>query len=438
MATSIHSTITGPGATLADDTPAVIVRQRLESLDVFRGLTIAGMILVNNPGTDSAFYWPLGHADELMSAHPTGWYPGKWWVEANGWTPTDLIFPFFLFIAGASMVLSFAARRARGDSRRVLMKHVARRSALILLIGYAIRILPYVDFSHMRYPGVLQRIALVYLCASVITLWTERRGRVLWIAGLLAGYYAVMRFVPVPGCDHAAWMTQHWGLQQARFWLVGAEHCSLAGWVDRKIMLGHLYRPDFDPEGLLSTFPAIATTLLGTLTGEFLRGASLQRAKSGLAGDPTTSLSQKLRGLALAGVAGVAAGYAWHPWFPISKPLWTSSYVLFTAGAACLLLALCWWLIEIRGRRAWARPFLWLGSNAILAYALSTFVGKLGSIIDVPDGKHAIAVQTWIYNHWFAPLAQARNASLAFALCYVALWTLVAWALYRKKIFVKV
>jgi predicted acyltransferase len=216
----------------------------------------------------------------------------------------------------------------------------------------------------------------------------------------------VMCFVPVPGCDHAAWFTQH---------------CSLAGFIDRKLMLGHLYRRDFDPEGLLSTLPAIATTLLGTLAGEFLRGPA--------------SLQHKLRGLVLAGVAGIAAAYAWHPFFPISKPLWTSSYVLFTAGAACLLLALCWWLVEMRGWHAWARPFLWLGSNAIVAYALSTFIAKLGSIIKVSDGT---TVQTWIYEHWFAPLAQPKNASLAFALCYVALWMVVAWALYRKKIFVKV
>jgi predicted acyltransferase len=403
MATSVHNTTTDSKAVSV--TPAAPARLRLGSLDVFRGLTIAGMILVNDPGSDAS-YWPLNHADELMTAHPAGWYPGKLWVDANGWTPTDLIFPFFLFIVGASMVLSFAARRARGDSRQSLMKHAARRSALILLIGYAIRILPYVDFFHMRYPGVLQRIAIVYLFASVITLWTSTRGRILWTAGLLAGYYAVMCFVPVPGCDHAAWFTQH---------------CSLAGFIDRKLMLGHLYRRDFDPEGLLSTLPAIATTLLGTLAGEFLRGVA--------------SFRLKLCGLALAGVAGLAAGYAWHPWFPISKPLWTSSYVLFTAGAACLLLALCWWLIEMRGWHAWARPFLWLGSNAIVAYALSTFIAKLGSIIKVSDGT---TVQTWIYEHWFAPLAQPKNASLAFALCYVALWMVVAWALYRKKIFVKV
>jgi predicted acyltransferase len=265
----------------------------------------------------------------------------------------------------------------------------------------------------MRYPGVLQRIAVVYLCASVITLWTSTRGRILWIAGLLAGYYAVTRFVPVPGCDHAAWVAQ-----------MQTQHCTLAGFIDRKLMLGHLYRRDFDPEGLLSTLPAIATTLLGTLAGEFLRGAS--------------TLSHKLRGLLIAGVMGVAAGYAWHPWFPISKPLWTSSYVLFTAGAACLLLALCWWLIEMRGSHAWAAPFLWLGSNAIVAYALSTFVGKLWSIIKLSGAGDSITLQTWIYEHWFARLADDKNASLAFALCYVALWTLVAWALYRKKIFVKV
>jgi predicted acyltransferase len=417
MATSTDTTIKRR-ILLADDAPALTAPRRLESLDVFRGLTIAGMILVNNPGSDVS-YWSLNHADELMTAHPAGWYPGKWWVDANGWTPTDLIFPFFLFIVGASMVLSFATRRARGDSQGLLMKHVVRRSALILLIGYAIRILPYVDFSHMRYPGVLQRIALVYLCSSAITLWTSGRRRVIWIAGLLVGYYAIMRFVPVPGCDHAAWMTQH---------------CSVAGFIDRKLMLGHLYRRDFDPEGLLSTLPAIATTLLGTLAGKSLRDSSPQQAKNGLAGDLAASMTHKLRGLAVAGVAGVAAGYAWHPWFPISKPLWTSSYVLFTAGAACLLLALCWWLIEMRGWHAWSSPFQWLGSNAILVYALSTFVGKLGSIIKL-DG---ITVQTWIYDHCFAPLAQDKNASLAFALCYVALWTLVAWGLYRKKIFVKV
>ncbi len=409
MATRVDSDNAMQGASLDADTPQTGRPQRLESLDVFRGLTIAGMILVNNPGTWSAIYWPLAHADELMSEHAVGWYPGKLWVDANGWTPTDLIFPFFLFIVGVSMALSFGTRQARGDSRRELLKHVIRRSVLILLIGWFIHLQPGFNFSHMRYPGVLPRIAVVYLCAAVITLWTARRGRIAWTIALLAGYYLSMRFIPVPGCDQAAWMTQH---------------CSLAGWVDRKLMFGHLYRPDFDPEGLLSTLPAIATALLGTLAGEFLRGAR--------------TLSYKVRALAGAGVAGVVAGYAWHPFFPIYKPLWTSSYVLFTAGAGCLLLALCMWLIEMRGWRRWERPFLWLGSNAILAYALSTFFAKEGFVFKVADGARTIGVQAWIYRHAFAPFAQPQNASLAFALCYVALWTMVAWWFYRKKIFVKI
>ena len=402
MATITHTSPVKPAEGAASGS------RRLESLDVLRGLTIAVMTLVNNPGADPS-YWPLNHADELMSEHPTGGYPGQWWVAANGWTPTDLVFPFFLFLVGISMVLSFASRQARGDTRRVLMKHAVLRTFWILAIGYIIRILPYADFAHMRIPGVLQRIAVVYLFASIITLWTGHRARFYWIAGLLVGYYAIMRFIPVPGCDPSGWMTQH---------------CSLAGFVDRKLMLGHLYRKDFDPEGVLSTFPSIATTLLGVLAGEFLSSP--------------ISLARKMRGLLIAGVIAAVAGYAWHPWFPIYKPLWTSSYVLFMAGAASLSLALCWWLIEMRNWRAWGKPFLWLGSNAILIYALSSFASKLGGIIHVHDGANSISLQGWVYQHWFEPLGKTENASLAFSLSYVLLWTLIAWAFYRKKIFVKV
>ena len=408
MAATVDNTIAKPSATI--EAPPVVTRpQRLESLDVFRGLTIAGMIVVNDPGTWSAMYWPLAHADELMSDHPVGWYPGKAWVDVNGWTPTDLIFPFFLFIVGVSMVLSFAARQERGASRRDLFKHAARRSALILLIGWFIHLQPYFNFARMRFPGVLPRIAVVYLCASAITLVVARRGRIAWIIGLLVGYYAALRLIPVPGCDPSGWMTQH---------------CSIAGWLDRTLMHGHIYRPDFDPEGLLSTFPAIATTLLGTLTGEFLRDAKT----------PTS----RVRGLAIAGLVGCVTGYAWHPFFPIYKPLWTSSYVLFTAGAACLLLALCSWLIDLHGWRYWDKPFLWLGANAILIFALSSLAAKEGFIFKVTDRAREIGVQSWIYNHWFATFAQPKNASLAFALCFLAVWIALAGWLHRKKIFVKV
>ena len=409
LITTTKNAIANPQATTKVRISSAISRaQRLEALDVFRGLTIAGMIVVNDPGTWSAIYWPLAHADELASEHATGWYPGKSWVDANGWTPTDLIFPFFLFIVGVSMVLSFAARQSRGDPRPGLIKHAVRRSAVILLIGWFIHLQPYFNLSHMRFPGVLPRIAVVYLCASVITLGTARYGRIAWIAALLTGYYAALRIIPVPGCDHSAWMTQH---------------CSLAGWVDRTLMADHIYRADFDPEGLLSTLPAIATTLLGTLTGEFLRNAESPR--------------HGIRGLTIAGAAGVIAGYAWHLVFPIYKPLWTSSYVLFTAGAACLLLAICSWLIDLRGWRRWDRPFVWLGSNAILVFALSSFFAKEGFIFKVTEGPHQIGIQAWIYRHWFAPWARPENASLAFAVCYLALWTALAWWLYRAKIFVK-
>jgi predicted acyltransferase len=407
MATSIRNTELRPSTPEAQPALSAAL-SRLESLDVVRGLTIAAMIVVNDPGTWSALYWPLAHADELMTEHPTDWYPGKWWIGANQWTPTDLVFPFFLFIVGVSMALSFAKRINRGDSRRTLVKHVAVRSVLLLLIGWALHLQPYFDFPRMRFPGVLPRIAVVYLCASVIVLFSEKRGRIAWIAGLLVGYYVLMRFVPVPGCDRADWMTQH---------------CSLAGWIDRKLMPGHLYRPDFDPEGLLSTLPAIATSLLGTLVGEYLCS--------------TGRLSHKLRILSIAGALCVAAGYAWHPFFPIYKPLWTSSYVLFTAGACCLLLALCSWLIDVRGWRWWDRPFVWLGSNAILIYVLSMFFAVQGYVIKVKEAGQYVGVQDWIYRHWFVPFAQPRNASLAFAICYTALWTLVAWVCYRRKLFLR-
>jgi predicted acyltransferase len=162
---------------------------------------------------------------------------------------------------------------------------------------------------------------------------------------------------------------------------------------------------------------------MGTLVGEYLLSAG--------------EWSQKLRKLALAGVVGVAAGYAWHPFFPIYKPLWTSSYALFTAGAACLLLALCSWMIEMRGWRRWDRPFIWLGSNAILIYVLSMFFAVMGYVVKIREAGVDVGVQDWIYSHGFVPFASPRNASLAFAIGYTALWTLVAWGFYRKKIFLR-
>ena len=213
---------------------------RLVSLDVFRGATIAAMILVNNPG-NTASYWPLRHA--------------KW----NGWTPTDLIFPFFLFIVGVSLVLSFQSRLRRGDSTRSLMWHTVKRSLTIFALGLLLNGLPSFHLATWRIPGVLQRIALAYLAAAMITLYCKTYARALWIAALLGGYWLLMRYVPVPG----------YGVPGRDMPFLDP-NANLAAYLDRKLMMGHLYEGTRDPEGLLSTLPAIATTLCGVLTGEWL------------------------------------------------------------------------------------------------------------------------------------------------------------------------
>jgi len=354
-------------------------------------MTIAGMILVNNPGTWSAIYPPLAHA------------------EWHGWTPTDLVFPFFLFIVGVSIVFSFDARLSRGDTLTRLVKHVLRRSAMIFAIGLFLAAMPYFDFATIRIPGVLQRIAVVYLCASLIYLFTRMGGQIAAICGLLLGYWAVMTLVPVPG----------YGV--GRLDVEG----NLAAYVDRQLMPGHLWKPTWDPEGVLSTFPAIATTLLGGLVGKWLTS--------------TRRPEEKAKGLFIFGGIGLALGQIWHIWFPINKNLWTSSYVVFTAGFACVLLGMCYWGMDLKGVRRWATPFVVFGTNAIAAFALSSFVAKMMGIWKVPvAGGIAISVKAYIFQKFFAPLASPVNASLLFALAYVLFWLGVMWLLYRRKIFIKI
>ncbi len=307
---------------------------RLVSLDLFRGATIAFMIVVNSQTNEEA-YWPLRHAN---------------W---NGWTPTDLVFPFFLFIVGVSLVLSFEARLAQGCSKSTLMLRAVRRSAILFAIGLALNGLGSLSLEHWRIPGVLQRIAVAYCAAAVITLYSGTRARVAWIAALLVGYWIVMRFVPVPG----------FGLPGRDIPLLHPD-ANLAAYLDRKLMLGHLWERTRDPEGVLSTFPAIATALCGVLTGEWLRSERAPR--------------QKASGMLLVGMAAIVAGELWGIWFPINKKLWTSSYVVFTAGCALVCLAMCYWLIDIKLHRGWwTRPFLIFGSNAITAYVISELLGRI-------------------------------------------------------------
>jgi predicted acyltransferase len=356
---------------------------RLVSLDVFRGGTIAAMILVNNPG-NGASYGPLQHA------------------EWNGWTPADLIFPFFLFIVGVSLVLSFQSRRRRGDSTRSLVWHAFKRSLTIFALGLLLNGLPSFHLATWRIPGVLQRIAIAYFAAAMITLYCKTYARALWIGTLLVGYWMVMRYAPVPGYGVP--------VRDMPFLDLNA---NLPAYLDRKLMIGHLYQGTRDPEGLLSTLPAIATTLCGVLTGTWLSS--------------NYSRAQKMTGMLAMGAAALIAGEVWNVWFPINKNLWSSSYVLFTAGCALLCLAFCYWITDIRQYRGWwSTPLVIFGLNAIAAYVLS-------ELLSLP-----MRWQDYIFQHCFPPDSFPAMASLIYSLGIVGLCFLLVWWMYRRRIFLKV
>jgi predicted acyltransferase len=363
---------------------------RLVSLDLLRGLTVAGMVLVNNPGTWSAIYAPLRHA---------AWH---------GWTPTDMVFPFFVFIVGVAIPIALGPRLER-SGRAGTLGRVVRRSAIIFGLGLFLQSLPSFDWPTLRIPGVLQRIALCYLAASVLFLLTSWRTQAAVTAGLLLGYWLVMTTVPVPG--------------------YGAGDLSpagnLAAYLDR-VILGqeHMWRVSrvYDPEGLLSTVPAIVTALLGVLTGEWLRR------------QPTTG-STAAR-LALAGAVCAAVGQIWGAWFPVNKSLWTSSYVMLMGGLALITLALCYWLIEVQGYRRWAVPFVVFGVNALALYFLSSAVAQMLVMIRV--GPENASLKSLLFNRLFAPWASPINASLAYACAYLLLWWGLMWILYRRRIVLRV
>jgi len=372
--------------------------ERLMSLDFFRGLTIMAMILVNNPGDEEAAYWPLQHA--------------KW----NGWTPTDLIFPFFLFIVGVAMMFSFWSRLQRGESRRDLMLHVVRRAFILFALGLFLNGFPnHFHAGSIRIYGVLQRIAVCYLIAAAVALWTCGRGRIAAIAVCLLGYWALMRYVPVPG----------FGVPTRDIPLLDPDR-NLVAWLDRKLLMGHLYENTRDPEGVISTLPAIATVLLGVLTGEWLRSERTRHAKAAW--------------IFAAGVAGLAAGEFFNTWFPINKKLWTSSFVLFTAGFALVLLALCYCVLDIKKwRGGWTKPVLIFGMNAIAAYGFAELIAHMVDRLTVTlsDGR-TLSWQQAIYEKTFEHLASPPNASLFYAIVFVLICLIAMWVLYRKKIFLKI
>jgi predicted acyltransferase len=362
---------------------------RLQSLDAFRGLTIAGMILVNNPGSWEHIYPPLEHA--------------AW----NGWTPTDLIFPFFLFIVGVSLTYSFARRIERGDSRGVLIRKIATRSIAIFAIGLALNLIPRFDPHTVRISGVLQRIAVAYFFAALIYVTTRPRARAWIAAGLLIAYWLAMTLVPVPG--YGAGVLEPVG--------------NLAQYIDIHVLRGHTWKPEWDPEGILSTVPAIVTCLLGTFVGGLLRSDLHPEGKAAR--------------LLVWGNLAVLAGAIWNPWFPINKNLWTSSYVLFTAGMALIALGLLYWLIDVRGRSRWAWPLYVFGSNALLVFVLSGLAARLLGVWTVMDGGEPTSVWHYTYEHGFASWAGPLNGSLLTAVAFVLLWLVVMAWFYRKRWFVR-
>jgi len=374
-------------------------RERLLALDVFRGMTVAGMLLVNNPGSWGAIYPPLGHA--------------KW----HGWTPTDLIFPFFLFIVGVTTHLSLAARRARGDDEGAIVGQIVRRGLLIIFFGLVLAAFPFFPVTRVteiRLPGVLQRIGLAYLCGALLTRRTSVRGQVAILAVLLYGYWFAMTLLPVPGRGMGAL-------------LLDDPSASLAAYIDRAVFGAHLWRSavTWDPEGLLSTVPAVGTVILGVLAGRWLTAPR--------------PLAERLVALFAVGSLCMVAGLMWGWSFPINKSLWTSSYVLFTAGMAASALATCLWLIDVLGLTWWTRPFRWYGMNPMIAFVGSGMMARLiYSVLTVPYRGERAPIQRVIFEQYYASWLAPRNASLLFAVTFVLLWAALLGVLHHKRIFFKV
>jgi len=371
---------------------------------VLRGLTIGFMIMVNNNGDGERAFWAMKHA--------------AW----NGFTPTDLVFPTFLFLVGISTVFSTQARLAQGVSRTSIFLHTIRRTLVLYLLGLVVNSFPFFHLHTMRFYGVLPRIAICYFVVATLYLlspgWKDKLA--LFIAALI-GYWLLMRFVPVPG----------YGLPGRDVALLDRDG-NLVAWLDRQIFSApHLYERTRDPEGLLSTIPALGTALIGLMTGIWLR--------------TSRTLAEKARGIAIAGISGLVLGGIWNTWFPINKKLWTSSYVLFAAGLSLLLLALSIWLVDIRSQRRPnadpARrsrefmPLLVFGVNAIAAYVLSELLPGALDLIHIRPG---VSFLRWCYLGILNVVPEPAFASLLYSFAYAFACWIPMYLLYRKRIFIKI
>lgn len=395
---------------------------RLLALDAFRGVTVAAMLLVNNPGSWGAVYAPLRHA------------------EWHGWTPTDLIFPFFLFVVGITTHLSIRGERKRGAGDRAILSRVLRRAAIIVALGLGLSAFPFLEtgpmpeaslldraferFESMRIPGVLQRIGVVYLFTGLWELVASRRqrravatgGEAAAVAAMLLGYWCALTLLPVPGT----------GVRGGE--VLDRPGETLAAWSDRALFgTPHLYRAagSWDPEGALSTIPATATALLGLFAGRWIaRDVALRR---------------KIGSLAAAGALAAVTGLAWGALFPINKNLWTSSYVVLTAGLAALGLAGFAWLIDARGLRRAAMPWVVFGVNPLLAFVGSGIATRLlTSLVKVEWEGRRVPLQRMLHDAAFASWLPPHAASLAWAIAFVGVWFLLLLPFWKRGIVLKV
>ncbi len=370
-------------------------KPRLLSLDVFRGITVAFMTLVNNPGDWKHIYTPLEHS------------------EWNGCTPTDLVFPFFLFIVGVSIVYALESKKTDISLHRKLTIGILRRAVILYLIGLVLNLFPYLHFNTVRIPGVIQRIAVVYAIAGLFYIYGNRKVWVNAFVVILVAYFLIMTFIPVPGVGYANLNPE----------------TNLGAWLDRTVLgEAHLWKSSktWDPEGILSTVPAVATALFGILIGTFIK-----RKDKGDA--------QKVSWLFSVGVLAVIAGLVVDLFFPINKALWTSSFVLYAGGLATIGLTLLYWLIDVQGYKRFTKPFVIFGVNAITVYTLSGLIPRILGMITVHNaGGKAVNAHQYLYETFFAPFFTPINASLAGGLTYVLIWFGILWLMYRKNIIIKV
>jgi predicted acyltransferase len=392
LVSAVH-TIQNPKEEIALSGEIAQHSNRLLSLDTFRGMTIAGMILVNNPGSWSHVYPPLLHA------------------EWHGITPTDIIFPFFLFIMGVSIAFAYSRQMKKHIPKEEMVKKIIKRSFILFLMGLFLVSYPHFDWNTFRIPGVLQRIAIVFFVSALLFVNTSWRSIIYISIILLVGYWLVMAFIPVPGVGYANFEMD----------------TNLAAWIDRLFLSGHMraQTKTWDALGLFSTFPAIVSGLSGVLVGILMIRDSI-------------NLERKLIWIFIIGCLCTLAGWIWDGFFPINKNIWTSSYVLYTSGLACLTLGVLYWFIDVLNYKRWTTFFVVYGVNAITAYFLSEFIIKNLSWIKINYNGGQVSLLNYIYGQLFETYFTPVNASLAMAIFWVMIFFIPLYYMYTKKIFVKV